>query len=196
MACGATDEGPFASKPDENTPDEPGQLVVRDLATGLDTPWDIAMAPDGVIWVTERRGVVSRVDTASGQVTPVGTVSAVEQSESGLLGLALHPNFPSPPLVYLAYSYISTGGIRNRLVRRAWDGQELGVEEILLDRIPGASNHDGVRIVIGPNRNLYLTTGDALDTRLPQNTSSLAGKVLRLTLDGIPVPENAFGNAV
>ena len=87
-ACGSIDEGPFLTGPAA-----PGKLAVRTLVTGLDTPWDITMGPDGVIWVTERRGVVSRIDTASGQVSPVGTIEAVEQSESGLLGLALHPDF-------------------------------------------------------------------------------------------------------
>ena len=109
-ACGSIDEGPFVTGPGEDPVEEmPGTLSVRNLATGLDTPWDIAMGPDGVIWVTERRGVVSRVDTASGLVTQVGTVDAVEQSESGLLGLALHPDFPSSPWVYLAYSYSASG---------------------------------------------------------------------------------------
>lgn len=127
-ACGSIDEGPFLTGPAA-----PGKLAVRTLVTGLDTPWDITMGPDGVIWVTERRGVVSRIDTASGQVSPVGTIEAVEQSESGLLGLALHPDFAMSPWVYLAYSYSASGAIQNRLVRRLWDGIGLGPEEILID---------------------------------------------------------------
>ena len=196
-ACGSIDEGPFVTGPGEDPVEEmPGTLSVRNLATGLDTPWDIAMGPDGVIWVTERRGVVSRVDTASGLVTQVGTVDAVEQSESGLLGLALHPDFPSSPWVYLAYSYSASGFTQNRLVRRLWNGTDLGPEEILLDQIPGARNHDGARLTVGQEDHLFMTTGDAQRTDLPQNTSNLAGKVLRLTLDGLPAADNPFGNAV
>ena len=137
----------------------------------------------------------------------VGTVDAVEQSESGLLGLALHPDFAMAPWVYLAYSmapwvylaystYSASGFTQNRLVRRLWDGTELGLEKILIDQIPGARNHDGARLTVGPDDHLYLTTGDAQSTDLPQNTSSLAGKVLRLTLDGQPAEDNPFGNAV
>lgn len=190
-ACGSIDEGPFLTGPAS-----PGKLAVRTLVTGLDTPWDITMGPDGVIWVTERRGVVSRIDTASGQVSPVGTIEAVEQSESGLLGLALHPDFAMSPWVYLAYSYSASGAIQNRLVRRLWDGIGLGPEEILIDQIPGARHHDGARLTVGPENHLFLTTGDAQSTDLPQNTSNLAGKVLRLTLDGQPASDNPFGNPV
>ncbi len=197
VACGAIEEGPFAPEPAGNPGgDIPGDLSVRTVATRLDTPWDIVMGPDGVLWVTERRGVVSRIDTASGSVTEVATVGALEQSESGLLGLALHPDFPASPWVYLAYSYGVSGNIRNRLVRRSWDGLGLGGEEILIDLIPGASNHDGARLAIGPEEHLYLTTGDAQNTSLPQDTNNLAGKVLRLTLNGTPAVDNPFGNAI
>ena len=47
-------------------------LRVTTLVSGLDTPWDLAWGPDGYIWVTERKGTISRVDITTGQVTVVG----------------------------------------------------------------------------------------------------------------------------
>ena len=52
-------------------------LRVTTLVSGLDTPWDLAWGPDGYIWVTERKGTISRVDITTGQVTVVGQVGVV-----------------------------------------------------------------------------------------------------------------------
>jgi glucose/arabinose dehydrogenase len=171
-------------------------LQVRTVASGLDTPWDLAWGPDGDLWVTERPGRISRVSVATGQVTLLGELKVAEVSESGLMGMAFHPDFSAQPYVYLAHSYRSAFGIQNRLVRMRYANGRLTDPQTLLDDIPGAGNHNGSRLVIGPDRMLYVTTGDAGDGSRSQDLKSLAGKVLRLTLDGKPAPGNPFGNAV
>jgi glucose/arabinose dehydrogenase len=172
-------------------------LRVETVVTGLDTPWDMAWGPDGQMWVTERGGRVSRVNLATGQRTTAGQVASVTESgESGLMGIAFHPDFASQPFVYLAHTYTENGSLRNQLVRARWDGQTLGAPEVLLSNIPGASIHDGSRLAVGPDRLLYMTTGDAADANLAQDRNSLAGKILRLTLNGQAAPGNPFGTAV
>ncbi len=171
-------------------------LRVETLVSGLDTPWDLAWGPDGAIWVTERPGTISRVDVATGEVTRVGHVEVVEVSESGLMGMAFHPDFASQPYVYVAHSYGSRRNIRNRLVRMRFDGAVLGPAEVLLDAIPGRGNHNGSRLAVGPDRLLYMTTGDAGRAQLAQNLASAAGKVLRFTLEGRAAPGNPFGSLI
>ena len=172
-------------------------LEVTTLVTGLVTPWDIAWGPDGQIWVSERGGRISRVNPSTGQRTTVGTVPQVSESgESGLMGITFHPDFATQPYVYAAHSYLENGALRNRLIRMRWDGQSLGAPEVLLANIPASSIHDGSRLAIGPDRFLYVTTGDASNGDLAQDKTTLAGKVLRLTLDGAPAPGNPFGTAV
>lgn len=172
------------------------ELVTETVATGFDTIWELAWGPDGAIWVTERGGSVSRVDPQGGGVTPVGDVPGVaEIGEGGLMGLAFHPDFASQPWVYVAHTYRAPA-TRNRLVRMRYTNGALGAPEILLADLPGSSIHNGSRLAIGPDRLLYVTTGDAADPALAQSTTSLAGKVLRLTLDGAPAPGNPSGSAV
>ena len=174
----------------------PTALQVETLVSGLDTPWDLAWGPDDFIWVTERGGTISRVNPSTGDITRVGEIDVVERSESGLMGMAFHPDFSRQPYVYFAHSYRADGGIRNRLVRMRYNGSSLESLETLLDDIPGNSNHNGSRLTIGPDGLLYMTTGDAGRPDRSQNLSSLAGKVLRLTLEGQPAPDNPFGSFV
>jgi glucose/arabinose dehydrogenase len=112
------------------------------------------------------------------------------------MGIAFHPDFATQPYVYAAHSYLQNGELRNRLVRMRWDGQSLGTPEALLSNIPASGIHDGSRLVIGPDRFLYMTTGDASNGNLAQDKNTLAGKVLRLTLDGAPAPGNPFGTSI
>jgi len=187
----------LACSNDEVTPVEIEGLRVETVVTGLDTPWDIAWGPDGQIWVTERGGRVSRVNPASGRRTTAGQVPDVAESgESGLMGMAFHPDFAAQPYVYLTHSYLQSGSLRNRLVRARWDGQTLGAPEVLLTNVPGSGIHDGSRLAVGPDRLLYMTTGDASSADLAQDRNSLAGKLLRLSLTGQPAPGNPFGTAV
>ena len=170
-------------------------ILAETVVGGFDTIWELAWGPDNAIWVTERPGNISRVNPTTGAKTPVGQLSVAEIGEGGLLGMAFHPDFAQQPYIYLMHTYSSSGGTRNRLVRMRYNGTTLGAAEPLLENIPGAGNHNGARIAIGPDRLLYVSTGDASSEPLAQNRNSLAGKILRLTLDGAPAPGNPFGNA-
>ena len=173
-----------------------GRFHFETVTSGLDTPWDLSWGPDAVIWVTERNGTISRIHPVSGKNTRVGKIEVVEVNESGLMGMTFHPDFSTQPYVYVVHSFGSKGSIQNRLVRMRFNGVSLGKPEVLLDHIPGAPNHNGSRLAVGPDRYLYMTTGDARNSRIAQSRSSPAGKVLRLTLEGRPAPGNPFNNAV
>lgn len=171
-------------------------LVTETVASGFDTVWEIVWGPDNHLWVTERPGRISRVNPETSDVTAVANLAVAEVGEGGLMGFALHPDFPTQPFAYAVHTYQASGGTRNRVVRMTWDGSSLGPPQELLGDIPGASIHDGSRLVFGPDRLLYITTGDAAQTELAQITTSLAGKVLRLTPEGAPAPGNPLGGAI
>ena len=197
FACGSATDGdpedPSNNPPTNPPPQAPNVDIATDVvATGLDTVWELAWGPDGMIWVTERGGRISRVNPQTGALTPVAQVSVSEAGEGGLMGLTFHPDFATEPWVYVAHTY--QGGARNRVVRMRYDGTTLGAPQVILSDIPGSSIHNGARLAIGPDRLLYVTTGDASDASIAQNRDALAGKVLRLTLDGQPAPGNPFGS--
>jgi glucose/arabinose dehydrogenase len=81
-------------------------------------------------------------------------------------------------------------------VRYTKTGRELVNPEVIIDNIPGAGIHNGGRIKFGPDGMLYITTGDASNSGLAQDTGSLAGKILRLNPDGTIPLDNPFGSPV
>ncbi len=166
--------------------------MIGTIAQGLDVPWGIAFLPDGSALVTERdNGHVDRV--AGGRATLVGTVSpARADGEAGLLGVAVSPTFASDHRVFF---YASTT-IDNRVLRTTYVGGHLGALTPILTGIPNANHHDGGRMVFGPDRMLYVSTGEAGHPELAQDKGSLGGKILRITQDGQPAPGNPFGTPV
>jgi glucose/arabinose dehydrogenase len=189
----------FCKKSDSPVEEPPGDPVdIKDsvIVQGLNLPWEITWGSDNHIWMTERNGKVSRVNPATGTVTPLITIGdVVANGEGGLLGMVLHPNFSSTPHVFVVYNYNTGGNYREKIVRYTYSGGTLNSPLTIRDNIPAASIHNGSRLVISPDLKLFVTTGDANDQSLPQNTSSTAGKVLRLNLDGsIPADNPVAGN--
>lgn len=174
------------------------QLQVRDVITGIDIPWEIIWGPDDHIWFTERVGRISRLNPVTGTRTVLLnlTSSVYQQSESGMLGLALHPDFENTPHVFVAYTY-SAGfnNIRERFVRYEYNGTALVNPVTLVENIAGTSTHNGARMLILPDNTLLVSTGDAQQaSTLPQSLSSLNGKFLRMNLDGTIPSDNPFGS--
>jgi len=162
------------------------QVNVDTVITGLDIPWEIIYGPDNHIWTTERKGIVSRINPITGVKSVILNLSSsiFQQSESGLLGMALHPNFPNTAEVFLAYTYGSFNTIRERFVKYTFNGSALINPVTLIEDIIGNTTHIGARFQFLPDSTILVSTGDAQNTSLPQNMSSLSGKILRMNTDG------------
>lgn len=183
-------------KSESDSKDETKETVTV-IAENLDTPWALAFLPDGSILVTERAGNV-RIINHDGTLDPTITkIPSREIGEGGLLGITIHPDFASNNYVYLYYTYSGDGNQTfNRVVRMTYGNKSLSDEKIILDEIPGDNNHNGGRIKFGPDRNLYIGTGDAENPTNAQNTTSLSGKILRITPEGKIPSDNPFNNAI
>ncbi len=163
-------------------------------AQNLNTPWEIAFLPDGKMLVTERSGTL--VVIGGDEYVRIPITDVFERSESGLLGLALHPGFEQNQLLYLYLTYQGASGLLNRVERHRFEAYKLSESTVIFDQIPGSKNHDGGRIEFGPDGFLYITTGDSQNSALAQDIDSLAGKILRLQDDGSIPADNPFGSAV
>ena len=160
--------------------------VIGTIAKGLEVPWGIAFLPDGSALVTERdSGQVLRVTAKSAR--RVGQVQETEPGgEAGLLGVAISPTFADDRRVFL----YTTAESDNRVLRTTFENGRMGAMEPILTGIPKAINHDGGRMVFGPDKMLYVSTGEAGQPDLAQDRGSLGGKILRITQDGKPASGN------
>ena len=197
----------------QNTP--PGQFVKRVVTDGLANPFQIVWGPDEHLWVTERTaGRLTRVRPSDGsKTTAIAITDLLADGPGGLLGMALDPGLlkgTGNDYVYVAYTYDAHAdpakvARRTKIVRFTYDGRTHalgGAKEILSD-LPAGTDHQGGRLVFGPDRKLYFTIGDLGANQLanycrPDHAQSIPtiahvqrrdwslyeGKILRLELDG------------
>lgn len=197
---------PSTSQPSSTNPAGTAQgsvQVDRTIAGGLNVPWGLALLPGGDILVTARDDhQVSRIDLRSGDRTVLGTigqaVSNVDSGgEAGLLGIAISPSYDSDHHLFVYYSTAKD----NRIARLTYDpqadrGKQLTQQRVILSGIPQGLHHNGGRIAFGPDKMLYVTTGEAGDPDLSQDKSSLGGKILRMTATGKPASGNPDKDSV
>ncbi|MCX4905206.1 sorbosone dehydrogenase family protein [Streptomyces sp. NBC_00878] len=191
---------PASEQAAEETPPAKGSVkVVRTVTEGLKTPWGLAPLPEGGLLVSSRdEGTITRVDEKTGKKTEVGSVPGVAPAgEGGLMGLALSPSYASDHMVYAYF----TSDSDNRIVRMLYDakkpaGEQLGAPDTVFRGIPKGTNHNGGRIAFGPDKMLYVGTGETYVTELAQDKKSTGGKILRLTPEGEPAPGNPFNSAI
>ncbi len=167
------------------------------IAQNLNFPWEILWGQDNFIWMTERGGKISRLNPSNGLVAPLLTINdVIADSEAGMLGMVLHPDFLTIPHLFVVYNYTSGIYYKEKVVRYTYNGTTLNNPLTIIENINAAKRHNGSRLLI-VNDKLFITTGDAAYSLNAQNTSSPNGKILRLNLDGTvpgdnPLPGNPY----
>jgi aldose sugar dehydrogenase len=175
-------------------PKDSPDFKVETVAENLEVPWSIVFAPDGRILFTERPGRIRVITDGKLREEPLFTVPDVElDSETGLMGMVLHPDFAENRLLYFAYVYESEGEKFVRISRYEETENGLKNPRTIIEKIPAAKFHAGMRLRFSPvDGKLYLTTGDATKQKRAQDLGSLNGKTLRLNDDGSVPADNPF----
>jgi glucose/arabinose dehydrogenase len=165
---------------------------VQVLADNLEVPWAIDLAEDDRLFFTERPGRIRVIENGTLLEDPAAFINVEQRGESGLLGLALHPDFMQNHLIYVYHTYANGSNVFNKVVALTERDNRIIESRAIIDGIPAADRNDGGRIKFGPDGMLYIATGDARQPDLAQNANSLAGKILRLNPDGTIPEDNPF----
>jgi glucose/arabinose dehydrogenase len=163
-------------------------LNLQELATGLSDPTDLAVVPDGSVFVAERAGRVRVLDVNGVWSEPAIDLAELDnRSGGGLLAIAIDPNFARSGFVYAIY----TTSHGYRLARFHEIGGVFAERMVVLDGIR-ASVSPAVALRFGPDARLYVGFDDGDVATRAGDFGSYNGKVLRINADG-SVPSDQAG---
>jgi len=184
--------------------DTDGSFGVSAVVSGLDAPWGMAFIPEtSQMLVTELPGRLQLIDREAETTTELTGLPDVDAAnQGGLLDVALHPDFPDEPWVYLTYAAIDdAGNTATHLGRGRLDPgdpefssfERIHVAEPFID----SDAHYGSRVAFGPEGLVYVTTGDRQSKdfgpeHVSQELGNELGAVLRLNPDGSVPATNPF----
>jgi glucose/arabinose dehydrogenase len=163
----------------------------------FELPWRIAFLPDGRMLVTEKVGPVWLVSAEGEKISPVANTPAVYwQGQNGMHGVFISPRYATDQSIYLTYAEPGDygGGLalaRARLNVTATSAR-LANFEVLWRQMPrGKGGQEGAQVAFSPDgQYLFLTVGERQRFTPAQDPDQPGGKIIRVTLDGKPAPDN------
>jgi glucose/arabinose dehydrogenase len=191
-ACSASPSGGTARQ----AADPP--FAISEVAT-FNAPWAMDFLPGGQFaLVTEKPGRIWWVDLTNGRKVPVsGVPKVVLSSQGGLLDVVVSPTFRQDGTIYLTYSEPSASddgalALATARLLRTEDGARLYDPKVIWrDPLGGNGGQFGARIAFAPDgKSLFLSSGERQRFTPAQDASQPLGKILHLTLDGKPSPDN------
>jgi glucose/arabinose dehydrogenase len=211
---------PVETRPPEKTDDRPAfpeqtrapyhataPFKVTTLIASMHAPWSLAFLPEGRVLVTERLpGTMRILDTKGALSEPLAGVSVVASAAAkdiGLLDVVLDPGFTSNHRIFFTFFDFVDGTNSNTYVARARLDEAKGAlsDVTVIFRAQPAmpskrlGGKTGGRIAIGRDGNLFVTIGDRSDSPpwdVAQRLDTDLGKIIHITPDGAPAPDNPF----
>ena len=164
------------------------------VQSGLSVPWDLAFAPDGRMFVTERMGDIIIFESGKPGAKRLGGTRVADvkaMGEAGLMGIALDPDFARTGFVFVCASRTDGGEWRNQILRYKTSENTLAFDGyVLRTGMRAGPIHDGCRLLFGSDGLLWATMGETGAGRLAQDPNALNGKVLRIGRDGAIPADN------
>ena len=158
----------------------------------FDQPFAMAFLPGGQLLVTEKTGHLKLRD-AGGKVTEITGVPKVEVGgQGGLLDVAVAPDFATTRHVYLTYAEPRPTGSSLAMARGTLDGTALKDVAVLFRAgSDGKGGQFGAVVAFAPDgKSLFLSSGERQRFTPAQDPDQAIGKIVHLTLDGKPAPDN------
>jgi glucose/arabinose dehydrogenase len=211
---------PIESRPPEKADDKPAfpeqtrapyhasaPFKITTLIDNLPSPWSLAFLPDGKILLTERLpGSLRILDTKGMLSDPVAGVAELASpgvKDIGMLDVVLDPHFATNHQIFFTFfDYVDNTDSNTYVARARLDEAKCAISDAKVifrgqPRMPskrlGAKT--GGRIAIAPDGTLFLPIGDRSDSPpwdVAQRLENDLGKIIHITVDGAPAPDNPF----
>lgn len=173
-------------------------LKIETIAQDLGVPWGMALLPDNTMLITQREGILSKLDLTTGDINTITGLPSIKiKGQGGLFDVAIPPDYASSKWVYFSYSKDIHGKGATTLSRaKLNNGQIIDWSDILITQSTTRTNvHYGGRISFDNDGHLFLTIGDRGVRKNAQNLLNHAGSILRLNIDGSIPHDNPFINS-
>lgn len=162
----------------------------------FDHPWKIAFLPSGGMLVTEKVGKLWTVDGKGAKREVSGVPPVAYKGQGGLLGVFTAPTFAKDKGIYLTYSEPGPGGSGLALAHATYDAKASRLDglKVVWRQLPrGQGGQFGAYVAFAPDgKSLFLASGERQRFTPAQDPNDALGKILHLTLDGKPAPDNPF----
>jgi PKD repeat protein len=176
----------------------------RDVIYSGNGATKVGFLPSGRLLLAEKQGrvLVFEPDGNGGFRAPTVFLDIRDRvriwNESGLLGLAVSPEFATNRHVFLFYSTDSDQRLVRYTVNSAETGVESGSERVVLSGLPRATDiHNAGDIAIHPldPGAVFIVLGDDADRNRPEQLDFFEGKILRVdAATGVGLPDNPWFN--
>ena len=191
-SCISQENPPLIETPDQT------KYATELIVDGIDIPWGMDFINETEFLVTDKKGILYHVK--NGVKTEVsGLPKVYVRGQGGLLDVALHPNFKSNKIVYLAISVNLEGdeGGNTAIYSGTFEKFKINNMKLLYKAVPNTKKgqHFGSRIVFDDKGHLFFGVGDRGNRDVnPQDIKNDGGKIYRLNLDGSIPNDNPFVN--
>ena len=166
------------------------------LVDGLDSPWGLAILPDGDMLITELTGDLRHIRNGKLVAQAVaGVPQSLYGGQGGLMDIVIHPDYAQNRYVYLSLSVGTASANALRVIRARFTGTALEDVSTIFESAPSKNTkvHYGARMVFLPDNTLLINVGDGFDLReQAQNLSNHFGSSVRVTDDGKVPQDNPF----
>ncbi len=176
------------------TPTSTG-ITVETVVDGFDIPWGIAFLPNGDLLVTEKSGILYRVN--QGKKTEItGLPPIYQRGQGGLMDIKVHPKYKENGWIYISYAKKAEreSGGNTALMRFKLDGNKIVKKEPLFKALPNSNDgrHFGSRIEFDREGYLFLSVGERGEWDNAQLLTNHSGKIHRFNADGSIPKDNPF----
>ena len=166
------------------------------IVDGLDSPWGLAILPDGDMLITELTGDLRHIRNGKLVAQAVaGVPQSLYGGQGGLMDIVIHPNYDENRYVYLSLSVGTDDANALRVIRGRFTGTALEDISTIFESAPSKNTlvHYGARMAFLPDNTLLINVGDGFDLReQAQNLSNHFGSLVRVTDDGKVPQDNPF----
>ncbi len=173
------------------------ELEYQVVAENLTVPWSIVFTAPNRVLVAERPGRIRAILDGKLQAEPLIVFPEIDsRGEEGLMGMTLDPDYASNNYLYVCYASPNGSEYQVSIARLVDAGSAINKDTTILSGIPASQYHAGCAIRFGPDKKLYVSTGDAQQKEAAQNVAALVGKMLRLNTDGSVPSDNPIANSL